>query len=99
MSDSEGQTNQTATVLGHKVNGFRGYELGGKNQVALVLAVFLVNEDDHAAGTQIGNDLCGSGYGHEDDSRKARHFIGFQPRAVTNLAGFAQSTAKNSGCF
>ena len=31
--------------------------VGGQDQVAFVLAVFLVDQDHHAAGAQVGNDV------------------------------------------
>jgi hypothetical protein len=31
--------------------------LGGEHEVAFVFAVFLVDEDHHAAGTHVGDDV------------------------------------------
>jgi hypothetical protein len=44
-------------MLGHEIDGFGRDELGGQDKIALVLAVFLIDEDNHAAGAQLGNDL------------------------------------------
>ena len=41
-------------MLGHEVDGFGGNLLGGHGEVALVFAVFVVDDDDHAAGTDLG---------------------------------------------
>ena len=38
---------------GHEVDGFGGDELGGERQVAFVLAVFIIDHDDHAAGLDL----------------------------------------------
>src|SRR5262249_52544016 len=45
----ERQTDQTAPFLGHEVDRLRGDELGGHRQVALVLAVRIVDDDHHLA--------------------------------------------------
>ena len=45
----ERQADQAAGVLGHEVDGFGGDFFGGHGEVALVFAVFVVDEDDHAA--------------------------------------------------
>ena len=51
------QADQAAPVRDHEVDGFGRDELGGHDQVALVLAVFLIDQDDDAAGAQLGDDL------------------------------------------
>ena len=51
------QADQAAAMLGHEVDGFRRDEFGGQHQVALVLAVFLVHQDDHFAGLEVGDDV------------------------------------------
>ena len=43
------QADQAAAVLGHEVDRLRGRELGGHREVALVLAVLVVADDDHPA--------------------------------------------------
>ena len=48
-----GEADQPATVLGHEVDGFRRDLFGGHGQVALVLAVFVVDDHDHAAGADL----------------------------------------------
>ena len=48
-----GQADQAAAVLGHEVDGFRRDLLGGHGQVALVFAVFVVDDHDHAAGADV----------------------------------------------
>jgi len=45
-----GQANQPAAVLGHKIDRIGGDFLGGQGKVALVLAVLVVDHNDHAAG-------------------------------------------------
>ena len=49
----ERQADEAAAVLGHEVDRLGGDELGGHGQVALVLAVLVVADDDHAARTQV----------------------------------------------
>ena len=45
-----GETHQSPAVLGHEVDGVRCYLFGGHGKVALVLAVFVVDDHDHPAG-------------------------------------------------
>jgi len=40
-----------------KVDPFRCHEFGGKNQVALVLAVFFIDQNDHATGADVFDDF------------------------------------------
>ncbi len=49
----ERQADQAASVLGHEVHGLRRRELGGQREVALVLAVLGVADDDHPAGADV----------------------------------------------
>ena len=51
------QADQAAGVARHEVDRLRRHEVGGEHEVALVLAVFLVDEHDHAAGLELGDDL------------------------------------------
>src|SRR5262249_55217710 len=51
------QAHHAAGVPHHEVDRLRGDGLGGDDQVALVLPVFVVHEDDHAAGPQLGERL------------------------------------------
>jgi hypothetical protein len=46
-----------------KLIGFGRDVVGGQDQVALVLAVFLVDQDHHAAGADVGHDLFDRGDG------------------------------------
>ena len=46
----EGEADESTTVAGHEVDGFRGDMLGGQSEVALVFAIFVVDDDHHAAG-------------------------------------------------
>ena len=44
-------------MLRHEVDRLGRDEIGGEHEVALVLAVLLVDEHDHAAGLQVGDDV------------------------------------------
>ena len=52
-----GQADQTTTMGGHEVDRLRGHHLGGHGQVALVLPVLVIHQDDHLAGPDILNRL------------------------------------------
>jgi hypothetical protein len=51
------QTDESAAKAGHEVDGFRGDMVGSEHQIALVLSVFFVDEDHHAAGPHLGDDV------------------------------------------
>lgn len=53
----EGETDQTAAVDRHEIDGFGGNGIGGDGKVAFVLAVFVVDDDDHFAVAEIANRL------------------------------------------
>ena len=55
------QADQAAAEARHEVDGFGRDVVGGQHQVALVLAVFLVDQDDHAAGAHVGDDVFDGG--------------------------------------
>ena len=44
----QAEADQPAALRGHEVDRLRGRELGGDRQVALVLAVLVVDDDDEA---------------------------------------------------
>ncbi|MCY1435457.1 hypothetical protein D9M71_515540 [compost metagenome] len=44
---------QATGVLGHEVDVFGAHGLGGHDQVAFVLAVFVIHQDDHLALTNV----------------------------------------------
>jgi hypothetical protein len=44
-------------VLGHEVDGLGRDELRGHEQIAFVLAIFFVYQDDHAPASDLGDDL------------------------------------------
>src|SRR4030081_246082 len=50
-----GETDQSAAELGHEVNGFGRDLFRRDGEVAFVLAVFVVDHDDHASGADLLN--------------------------------------------
>ncbi len=52
---SECEADEAAAVAGHEVDGLGGDVLGGEGEVAFVFAVLVVDDNDHAAGADIGN--------------------------------------------
>ena len=52
-----GQADDAAGVAHHEVDSVRCRLLGGDHEVALVLAVFVIDEDDHAAVAQLGDGV------------------------------------------
>jgi hypothetical protein len=53
----ERQADQAAAEAGHEVDGLGRDVVGGQHQVAFVLAVFFVHQDDHAPGAHVGHDV------------------------------------------
>ena len=51
------QADDAAAVPHHEVDGFGRHLLRGDDQVALVLAILVIDEHDHAAGPQLGQRL------------------------------------------
>jgi hypothetical protein len=39
----------------HEIDGFRGYEISGQHEIALIFAVFLIHKDNHFARPDFGN--------------------------------------------
>ena len=54
------ETHQAARVLGHEVDDFRGRHLRRDDDVALILTLFGVDEDEHAAVARIFDDILGA---------------------------------------
>ena len=60
------QTHEPAPKLRHEIDGLRRDLLGGKRKVAFVLAVLVVDDDDHASRTNLFNrvwNVCKRGLG------------------------------------
>ena len=55
--DGDGGAEYTTGIFQHEVYLLRGDGLGGDNQVALILAVFIVDHDDKFAFAEVGNCL------------------------------------------
>ena len=53
------QTDQSAAVARHEIHVGGACPAGGHDQVALVLAGFIVHDDDHPAFAQVGDDFLG----------------------------------------
>ena len=60
-------------MLGHEVDGVGRRELRGDDEVALVLAVLVVDQHEHAAGARLVQQLLGGGEEVvEADARRRR---------------------------
>ncbi len=59
-----GDAEDAACFAEHEIDGFGGDEFSGADEVAFVFAVFVVDEDDHAAGFEGGDDVGDFGTGH-----------------------------------
>ena len=53
------QADQAAAVLGHEVDRVGRRHLRGDDEVALILAVLVVDQDEHAAVARLVDDLLG----------------------------------------
>src|SRR6185295_12414336 len=61
----QGEANEPAPEASHEINVRRAHSLRGHHQVALVLAILVVHDHDHAPGTQFCKDLFGAVQFHE----------------------------------
>jgi hypothetical protein len=56
-----GETDQPAGVLCHEVDGIGGRELRRYDQIALVLAILIIDQNKNTACPRFIADLCGGG--------------------------------------
>ena len=54
---SDGQADEAAPVRRHVVDVFGADFFGGHDQVTFVLAIFIIDHDDHLAGRNVGDDV------------------------------------------
>ena len=54
------EADQAAAVLGHEVDRVGRRHLRGDDEVALILAVLVVDEDEHPAVARLVDDLLGA---------------------------------------
>ena len=80
---------QTAAVLREEVDLLGRDEVRGEHEVAFVLAVLLIDEDDHPAGLEVGDDLRGRAQGHGGGMRRRKPH--FTPRRT--IAGIVRGHA------
>ncbi len=77
--ESDGHTEHAAAFAHHKGDDFRGDELCGAHQVALVFAIFVIGDNHHFTSADIGNDIVDTVEGEIRRSwhgeRKERHHI------------------------
>ena len=72
----EREADEAARVRGHEVDRLGRDEVGGQHEVALVLAVLLVHQHDHAAVAELVDDFGGG-----DDLHEASILPHFTPRS------------------
>jgi hypothetical protein len=68
----EREADQAAPVFGHEVDAVGTHVVGREHQIAFVLAIFFIDQDDHAAGCQLGNEVGNRGHRHAPDCRWGR---------------------------
>ena len=83
----ERQADEPAALAGHEVDRLGRDQVGGHGQVALVLAILVVDHDDHAAGADLGDglvDAAGGGWRDQTTRRDlplaAIHTLGSRSR-------------------
>ena len=55
----ERQADQATSVLGHEIDVFRRAVAGSENEVAFVLAILIIHDDDHLAGADVPRSVRG----------------------------------------
>jgi len=61
---AESEADEASPMDSHEVNGFGCDVFGGESEIAFVLAIFVVDDDKHAAGSEIDERLRDGGEGH-----------------------------------
>ena len=61
---AEGKADQAARVAGHEVDGFGGHVFGGDGDVAFVLAILVVHQNDHPALADFFHGLFNTANSH-----------------------------------
>ncbi len=92
----QGEADEAAAVAGHEVDGLGGDVLGGEGEVAFVFAVFVVDDDHHAAGADVGDGAGNVGEGRLEGACG----IGHRSALILNDGGAdgkAWTQGKNAG--
>ena len=71
----ERKADEAAAVAGHEVDGLGSDVLGGQGEIALVLAVLIVDHNDHAAGLDIGQGAGDVGEGRVGSAGGLGHVL------------------------
>ena len=87
----ERETNQPTAIARHEVDALCRHVVSGQHKVALVLAVFFVNQNDDAPGLHVGDDVFN--WGNTDGH--GSNFINYFAQC---LAAYVQRSAR-SGQF
>jgi hypothetical protein len=69
---SQGETDQPAGIFGHEINGLGRHVLSGNDEIAFILAVFVIEEDDESPLLNVPNCLFDTmkGRSHCDECSK-----------------------------
>ena len=82
------EADQATGEAGHEVDRVRRGELGGDDQVALVLPVLVIDQDEHAAVARVLNDLLDAGEKMAQLFRAPnRHLRLSSPRRLASTVG------------
>ena len=71
---AQGQANQAASKARHEVDRVRRDVVGCQQQIALVFAVFFIDQNDHASGAQVGHNIFNGGNGNRREGAHAGIF-------------------------
>ena len=69
----KGETDESAAVASHEIDGFGCNVLGGQREVALVFAVLIVDNDNHASGADFGDGAGNVSEWRLEGARAFRH--------------------------
>jgi hypothetical protein len=69
----KGETDESATVASHEIDGFGRNVLRGQGKVAFVFAVFIVDNDNHASGADFGDGAGNVSEWRLEGARAFRH--------------------------
>ena len=97
---NKAEADETPAMGGHEVDGLGGHHLGGHGEVAFVLTVLVIHQDDHLTVANILNGLGYAGHGHDVFSPAAAWSNRARLRRRRRLGpiGIVRTVARLYGC-
>ena len=95
----EPQADQPARLTGHEIDVLGPHLAGGHDQIALVLAVFVIEDHHHAAGGDVAQDFGNAVEGHwalGENGRRKREKGKAESRRVVGTASLREAQRRSN---